>query len=91
MMCIDLDAFKMQCKRKAVDQRKTKLHISFPVVTLIASPDTCQHPEFFCKSQDKAKHAFVVDTFRKYQEESITRAVYIVTVCHMYLPVESRN
>ena len=41
--------------------------------------------------QDKAKHAFVVNTFQKYQEGSITRAVYIAPVCHKYLPVEPRN
>ena len=42
-------------------------------------------------SKDKAKHAFVADMYKKYQDGSISRAVYIATICHKYLPVDLHN
>ena len=42
-------------------------------------------------SKDKAKHAFVADMYKKYQDGSISRAAYIATICHKYLPVDLHN
>ena len=42
-------------------------------------------------SKHQAKHAFVADMYKKYQDGSISRAAYIATICHIYLPVDLHN